>query len=155
MKRLLRNQEQGWNKVHLASLNHTGRGRAKYYSGFILGHPNVRIEPDSTERCPPSIAVSVLWTRPESVKKYFYSGCWLLVQLGLGFDHLHLIQKKKSLQYMLAKQTATFFTLASQQPGQHLGTKQAWTCTSRESWAPFWTSKNKAWPVQIFLLSIG
>lgn len=116
MKQPLRTQEQGWNKVHLASLNHAGRGRAKYYSGFILGHPNVRIEPDSAERCPQSIAVSVLWTRPESVKNYFYSACWLLVQLDLGFDHLYLIQKKKkkSLQYMLAKQTATFFTLASQ-----------------------------------------
>lgn len=51
MKQPLRTQEQGWNKVHLASLKHSGRVRAKYHIGFILWHPNVRIEPDSTERC--------------------------------------------------------------------------------------------------------
>lgn len=154
MKQPLRTQEQGWNKVHLASLNHTGRGRAKYYSGFILGHPRVRIEPDSAEQCPQRIGVSVLWTRPESVKNYSCSACWLLVQLDLGFDHLYLIQKKKK-RACWPSRLQHFSLLLAKQPGQHLGTKQAWTHTSRESWAPFWTGKNKAQPVQIFLLSIG
>lgn len=157
MKRPLRTQEQGWNKVDLTSLNLTGRVRAKYHIGFVLWHPKVRIEPDSPEQCPQKYSsICILDYRPglRALKgiSVHLTGCqftwaWILT-IFTEF------RNNQAWDIHWPCRLEHFLLLLDKRPAQCSGTEQTWTLLSRDSWAWFWTNKNEACPMWIYPLGI-